>query len=212
MKFAMKVSYFGLGFEGSQKQPRKRTVQGELEKIIGPVKISSRTDTGVSSLASIFVFESNKKPNVNRINQLLPKDILALDLVQVPDNFNPRYAELKHYRYYLPYTGQNIQKLKKKKFNIPPKTTLEKLTIKKKSGFVVFDFQGPHFGYKAIRKIIGQILGIGIAPPWGLVLMDVKYPKIRFKNKVKETFRKRFDKELEKHLQLSRVLQDLRGA
>ena len=44
MKFAIKVAYFGPGFYGSQKQPGKRTVQGELEKIFGPVKSASRTD------------------------------------------------------------------------------------------------------------------------------------------------------------------------
>ena len=209
MKFAVKIAYLGAHFEGSQKQPGKRTVQGELEKLLGPVKCASRTDTGVSALGAVFTFEAEAEPHLYRLNQLLPEDIISIDIVPVSAGFNPRHALSKHYKYYLPWQGSIIS-LKKKTFSLPMKTALERVSISKEGPFAVFDVYGAHFGYRAVRKIIGDIIERGAVPPWGLVLVDIQYADVKFSDRVKSVFKKKFEKEKSLHLQLSRVLEDLR--
>lgn len=209
MKFAAKIAYLGLHFSGSQKQPGKRTVQEELEKLLGPVKPASRTDAGVSALGAVFCFEADTAPHIDRLNQLLPDDIIAIDIVAVPAIFNPRHAQMKHYRYYLPWQG-SIEPFKKKSFKLPLKTKLEKISIHHQGRFAVFDVFGPHFGYRAVRKVVGDLVGGGAVAPWGLVLVDIEYPGVAFARRAKEAFKKKFDKELSMHLQASKVLDDIR--
>ena len=65
MRYLITVSYDGTEFSGYQKQPKMRTVQGEIEKalkeISGGKKIdihaSGRTDAGVHAMAQKIHFD-----------------------------------------------------------------------------------------------------------------------------------------------------------
>ena len=80
------IEYDGTDFFGWQIQPKKRTVQGEIEKslhqITGKkVRIISagRTDTGVHAINQVanFYTESDIRPEKIKkaLNGILPKDI-----------------------------------------------------------------------------------------------------------------------------------------
>ena len=68
-RYKLKISYDGLNYQGWQKQPNKKTIQGELEKnlfkICGNSNISvegsGRTDTGVHAKGQIAHFDSIDK-------------------------------------------------------------------------------------------------------------------------------------------------------
>ncbi|MFN3699689.1 MAG: pseudouridine synthase, partial [Dictyoglomus sp.] len=63
----IEIAYIGKDFCGFQKQPGKRTVQGELEKILSfifdeEIKVigAGRTDAGVHALGQVVNFLSSK--------------------------------------------------------------------------------------------------------------------------------------------------------
>ncbi len=105
------VSYVGTHFEGFQKQPRGRTVQGELEaaieKVTGQSTVvngSGRTDSGVHAFGQVFSFFSDASIPPERwaavLHSQLPMDIVVLKTVQASEGFHPRYSAIgKTYRY-----------------------------------------------------------------------------------------------------------------
>ena len=111
------VMYDGTLFNGYQRQPGQRTVQGEIEAALekickSPVTIhsSGRTDTGVHANGQVFHFDSHLKMDGVRyaraFNAILPGDIYVTESQQVHDTFHSRYhGKIKEYKYYLS-TGQ----------------------------------------------------------------------------------------------------------
>jgi tRNA pseudouridine38-40 synthase len=109
----LKIEYDGTDFSGWQKQPKLRTVQGEIEdKLTGILqeKItltgSGRTDVGVHALEQVANFKTESKLNLvsmhRGLNSLLPEDILIKDVEEVDLDFNSRFsAKSRVYRYKL---------------------------------------------------------------------------------------------------------------
>jgi tRNA pseudouridine38-40 synthase len=105
------LEYDGAAFEGWQVQPRRRTVQGELEKALRRVTGkrcalvgSGRTDAGVHAqgqVASARVATRLAPEALRRaLNAVLPKDVVVLALAPAPERFHARRdARAKHYRY-----------------------------------------------------------------------------------------------------------------
>ncbi|MCI0478630.1 MAG: tRNA pseudouridine(38-40) synthase TruA, partial [Anaerolineales bacterium] len=111
MRLLAIVEYDGTDFQGFQIQPRKRTVQEELERALRQItgeKIrvigAGRTDTGVHATGQGAHFDTSWKqpPNMlqRALNAVLPNDIAIRSLIQVPDDFSARYsAQSRTYRY-----------------------------------------------------------------------------------------------------------------
>jgi tRNA pseudouridine38-40 synthase len=105
------LEYDGAAFEGWQVQPRRRTVQGELEKALRRVTGkrcaligAGRTDAGVHAegqVASARVTTRLAPDALRRaLNAELPKDLVVLALAPAPAGFHARRdAGAKHYRY-----------------------------------------------------------------------------------------------------------------
>lgn len=107
------ISYDGTNFHGLQIQPNKRTVQGELTKIVSyltneevSIIASGRTDAGVHARKQVCNFHTDSNIPINKwkiaLNSLLPDDIVVLEIDEMPDNFHSRYDVLqKTYRYHI---------------------------------------------------------------------------------------------------------------
>lgn len=109
------MEYVGTGFSGFQIQPGKRTVQGEVEKILTElvgekVKIyaSGRTDAGVHSLGQVAHFDTEKeigeKYLQHKLNKALPSDITINSVEKVSDDFDSRFSVKRKtyvYKFYL---------------------------------------------------------------------------------------------------------------
>jgi tRNA pseudouridine38-40 synthase len=108
------ISYDGTDFSGWQRQPKDRSVQGDIEKALGkihrhPVSIngSGRTDTGVHAIAQSANFYTDIKnimPHrfVQAINSYLPQDVRILEAEEVSQDFHSRFdAKMRTYRYFI---------------------------------------------------------------------------------------------------------------
>ena len=112
VRYLITFSYDGLDFDGYQKQPKKRTVQGELEKVLKSinnnkkvdVQSAGRTDKGVHAINQKAHFDLDvtiTEPKLKMaLNSYLPKDIYVKKVEEVPDTFHARYnVKAKEYMY-----------------------------------------------------------------------------------------------------------------
>lgn len=102
-RYKATLAYDGTDFSGFQIQPKGRTVQGEIEKVLAvinkdqPVRIhpAGRTDAGVHAWAMVIHFDFPKTiPEaglLRGLNVLLPPDISVWQLAEAPSDFHARY-------------------------------------------------------------------------------------------------------------------------
>lgn len=107
----IRYRYDGSMFYGFQRQPEKRTVQGEIEKLLNVLlkeeinMISAgRTDRGVHALEQVSNFFTSSPIPVERLKYALdrglPLDIELLDIEDTDMEFNSRFmAKTRAYRY-----------------------------------------------------------------------------------------------------------------
>lgn len=108
----MTFSYDGTNFNGYQKQPRKRTVQKEIEDVLKEINdgknvsiySSGRTDAGVHAINQKAHFDMDIKITPDRLirgmNSLLPTDIYVKKIESVDDKFHARFDAIgKEYIY-----------------------------------------------------------------------------------------------------------------
>jgi|GEM_PF-1174670 len=82
----IRLAYIGTRYNGFQYQPDAPTVEGILKKYFGSFKYLSRLDSGVSALYQLIKVREHKL-NLNKINQLLPSDIVLLAYSQTNISF-----------------------------------------------------------------------------------------------------------------------------
>jgi tRNA pseudouridine38-40 synthase len=105
------ISYDGTDYHGWQSQPKKRTIQGLLEKNLSKIaqkKITvigaGRTDAGVHAQGQAANFKANislgEEELLRAMNSLLPGDIKIISLEKADPNFHARkMAKSKIYQY-----------------------------------------------------------------------------------------------------------------
>jgi len=121
VRLAFRIGYLGDGYHGSQVQPDVITVQGELIRVFRSLKwldpaskehnlvLSSRTDAGVHVRLNGGVVHLDEelwsaltpRKMIRALDDRLPKDIAFLDVKQVDEDWNPRMANHRVYRYRL---------------------------------------------------------------------------------------------------------------
>ena len=105
-RVALTLHYDGAAFFGWQLQAAERTVQGELERVLGkllngPVRVigSGRTDRGVHATGQVASLDAPVKwtPQAlsRALNALLPGDVRVVDARVVPAGFHPRYGAVR---------------------------------------------------------------------------------------------------------------------
>lgn len=110
-RYLIDFSYSGANFSGYQKQPGKRTVQDEIEKVLSSinnnsVKLTSsgRTDALVNAIHQKAHFDLDKKIGAYKLsgalNSYLPDDIYVNSVRKVDNLFHARYmVKSKTYEY-----------------------------------------------------------------------------------------------------------------
>lgn len=111
MRYFMTFSYDGSKFNGYQKQPRVKTVQGEIEKALQKISgnkigiyASGRTDAGVHALNQKAHFDLEMNITAVKLkkalNSILPDSIYIKDIEEVSDLFHARFnVRAKEYIY-----------------------------------------------------------------------------------------------------------------
>ena len=112
-RYQLTLSYDGTDFFGSQRQAKRRTVQGEMEDALRKlgwsgrsILISGRTDTGVHATGQVSAFDFDWSHTdsdlVRALNASLPADMAVRDIRVVDEKFHPRFDALsRRYRYKL---------------------------------------------------------------------------------------------------------------
>ena len=190
MKIALKFAYNGQNFYGYARQPELKTVEGEIIKALikhgfiedtkeSVFRSASRTDKGVSALGNVVSF--NTTSSKNRILKTLSEesgDIVFYGISEVEEDFNPRYAKTRLYRYYLRdeqldfenvtktlslFTGThdftNFARIEKFK---NPVRQIDNIVVNMQKDFLVIDFFAPNFLWNQIRRIISATEKIAI--------------------------------------------------
>ncbi len=117
-RYKIKVSYDGTNYSGWQVQPKHRTVQGELERLLTEmanqrkhvrVESSGRTDAGVHARAQVAHFDLDKPVDPTYfqrgLNAQLDRDIRVVAFEKVSADFHARFSAVgKEYRYFI-YNG-----------------------------------------------------------------------------------------------------------
>ena len=114
MNILLIFSYNGKNFSGYAKQPKKRTVQSEIEQVLSQIfneeitiNASGRTDAKVHAIkqyANFLVDDEKLKFDLEtlkyRLNKMLPNDIYILDIEERKSDFHARFAAIsKFYEY-----------------------------------------------------------------------------------------------------------------
>lgn len=112
------LHYDGREFFGWQVQPGRRTVQGELERVLSkltnaPAAVigAGRTDRGVHATGQVAAADVPARWSAQSLrramNALLPDDVWVQDAEEAPPFFHPRYdAALRSYVYRLGLSPQ----------------------------------------------------------------------------------------------------------
>src|SRR3981189_3657405 len=102
-RFKLLIEYAGTRYSGWQIQKNARTVQGEIDRVVGQVTGqtqfelygSGRTDAGVHALAQVahLDIDTTLPPEAlrRRINDALPADINLLRIDKVRHRFHARH-------------------------------------------------------------------------------------------------------------------------
>lgn len=110
-RYKMTIAYDGTNYAGWQVQPRKNTVQAEIERVLEQltgerirIHHSGRTDAGVHAKGQVAHFDLNKKidPSSFRysLNSLMNPDVRIMKIQKVQDDFHSRFSATgKEYRY-----------------------------------------------------------------------------------------------------------------
>jgi len=105
------LAYDGTAFAGFQRQPRRRTVQGEVERALRrlgwgerALRGAGRTDTGAHASGQVVAYDLEWRGDLARLTQalnaLLPEDVAVVETSPAPAGFRPRYdARWRRYRY-----------------------------------------------------------------------------------------------------------------
>jgi tRNA pseudouridine38-40 synthase len=112
VRYRARVEYDGTDFAGFQRQPGRRTVQGELEAALarlapaGHVRVegAGRTDAGVHARGQVIAFDYHGRLTATSLERALvatlPSDIGLTGLRRTTSGFRPRYrARYREYRY-----------------------------------------------------------------------------------------------------------------
>lgn len=112
-RYKIILAYDGWAFAGSQRQARRRTVQGELEKALKKigwsgrsVVLAGRTDTGVHASGQVAAFDFEWKHGTDELrralNSNLPLDMAVSVVHAVDGKFHPRFDAIsRRYNYRL---------------------------------------------------------------------------------------------------------------
>jgi tRNA pseudouridine38-40 synthase len=116
-KILLQIQYKGTAYHGWQVQKGKKTVQGELQRVLSDflrenvvLVASGRTDAGVHARAQYAHFETKSSFDFSRlpmaVARLLPPDIAIVSAVEVPNTFHARFGAKQKTYHYMCYISQ----------------------------------------------------------------------------------------------------------
>jgi tRNA pseudouridine38-40 synthase len=138
-RYQVILAYDGTAYQGFQRQASAPTVQGEVEKALQnlgwrgrSILAAGRTDTGVHAAGQVIAFDLDWKHAEDdlraAINAHLPVDIAVQRLIEVDEDFHPRYDAISRtYRYHI-FCQENRHPLRERfAWRVMPQVDLNRL-------------------------------------------------------------------------------------
>lgn len=170
------IAYDGTNYHGFQVQARTKepTIQGVLEERLTlltkeEVKITGagRTDAGVHARGQVVNFHTSANIPIQRfvqaVNSVMPVDIVALQAIEVPEDFHARFSAIgKVYSYTIYYS--KIPSVFERYFSYQIPYHLDIDNMKKAAGFLIgeHDFSSFRASGSEVKSSIRKIERIDI--------------------------------------------------
>jgi len=185
---AIKIAYDGRDFTGSQRQPDRETVEDECIRALRKVRAiesvkesrfraASRTDRGVSALCNVIVFDTGFKQD--RLLQALnaaSENVYFYAYKEVGEDFSPRRAKQRWYRYFLPlekdmdlkamerasheFVGRHDFKRFCKAEGKSSEKTIDSIVLTRLGDMIVIDLKGREFLRNMVRRIVAALSSV----------------------------------------------------
>lgn len=187
-RLALRLAYDGARFYGFQRQPGKRTVEGDLLSAlvdIGAIadgrsahyRSSSRTDRGVSAICNIASIDTDFDPVrlPSAVNSHL-EDVWCTGIAELPKDFDVRHAKSRTYACFLPFEGQDLRSMRRaaKSFvgthdfsryarvdGRNPVRTIHALRISADDELITVRIRGDSFLWNQVRRIVWTLDRVG---------------------------------------------------
>lgn len=177
-RIAVKVAYDGTRFSGNQVQPEAvRTVHREVERALRALgdeaprlSWAGRTDAGVSAAGNVMCLHTERDP-ASLLTGLSHKvdDFWAWAWAEVPEEFEPRHAVLRRYRYHLRsdldaarvhdalqlFVGaHDFSSFARVEAGVTPQRVVSRIDATRDGPLVVVDVEGPNFLHNQVRRMV----------------------------------------------------------
>ena len=161
------IEYDGSGYHGWQKQLHDETIQGTIETVFFnlfkeeiSLQGASRTDAGVHAKAQVanFFLKKDISPQkiMSALNAKLPRDIVVLEVENVPNDFNARFgAKGKYYRYVI-FNGE-FRSPFENDYSLFFPGSLDIAKMQEGADFLIGTFDFASFGVNPKREIASTI-------------------------------------------------------
>ena len=189
-RVALRIAYQGKGFCGSQYQPGLRTVVGDMMRDLQTIckgkdaewfniKPSSRTDAGVNALGNVVAINTEFDDNLTLLKALnsVSDSIFYTGIADVPEDFNPRYADERVYRYIMPSDGLDVDAMRKASAlfigehdfirfckpdgDKPTVMSIDSIVIDETDDHIILIFRARFFLWNMVRKISSALRSVG---------------------------------------------------
>ncbi|MCK5560985.1 MAG: tRNA pseudouridine(38-40) synthase TruA [Thermoplasmata archaeon] len=196
IRLALKFAYNGTNFHGSQRQvPPENAVTAEITTVEGEIlqalnkinvditpeiarlQVASRTDSGVSALGNVIAITTTFDATdlITSLNANL-NDCWFYGFARIDEDFKPRWAQERWYRYYLPSQGLDSEKVAegakifRGEHNFRnfanrevenPVREIRDIQVNERGDYLVLDFRAESFIWNQLRRIIKALELIG---------------------------------------------------
>ncbi|MFP4169573.1 MAG: tRNA pseudouridine(38-40) synthase TruA [Methanomassiliicoccales archaeon] len=181
---AVGIAYDGRDFMGSQRQPGLPTVEGEVIRALRSIRAirspdgarfatASRTDRGVSALGNVVAFDTDfQGEELLRALNAASEGVHFHALAEVSDDFNPRRAVARRYRYLLPSAGRDPERLARaaevfrgehdfrhfcRSDGRDTVKELKEVRVLPLGRMVALEFEGREFLWNMVRRIVAAV-------------------------------------------------------
>ncbi|HDD35372.1 MAG TPA: tRNA pseudouridine(38-40) synthase TruA [Candidatus Desulfofervidus auxilii] len=180
------LQYRGCAYHGWQIQPKGHTVQGIVENCLSRIlqesiriKAASRTDAGVHALMQVINFRTTSKLSTGKLlkglNSLLPKDISAIYMDEVTNEFDAQFfAKKKTYIYLILNTQQRSPFLVRYTWQIFSTLDIESMQKGSKSLIGKHDFSSFMGAGSDVKNKVREVFRLEVKKISPLIVIEIE--------------------------------------
>lgn len=204
---ALAFAYEGTRFDSFARQPGHRTVEGELAALLerggvfedarkGRFAVASRTDKGVSAAWNVSAFDSRVVARaLAGLSSKAPEGLHLLTATDVPTDFDPRRAQRRIYRYFLPATWHwdrvrdivkrfegehDFSNFRRADAGKSPVASLTRIRFRRRAPGPWLEFEAPFFLWQQVRRLVAAFNAVQSGRKTGQqVLHALQHPRVR---------------------------------